>query len=103
MPEFPRKPFASIAEARAWVERFVHWYNNEHRHSGINFATPDERHRGHDARLLEQRAAVYERARRANPERWSRETRDWTPAGDVTLNRPRPHRKESTTTQQAAA
>jgi putative transposase len=102
-PEFPRNPFASIEQARAWVARFVHWYNHEHHHSGINFVTPDERHQGHDVEVLKRRDAVYERARRARPERWSRSTRNWTPIGQVTLNRPRPHRKESTTTQEVAA
>jgi hypothetical protein len=31
-PAFPNQPFASLADARAWVARFVHWYNEEHRH-----------------------------------------------------------------------
>ena len=26
-PWYPERPFASLAEARAWVERFVAWYN----------------------------------------------------------------------------
>lgn len=91
-PAFPRRPFASLSEARAWVRWFVAWYNGEHHHSGINFVTPEQRHRGLDGDVLARRAAVYERARRAHPERWSGKTRDWTPAGDVTLNRPRPHR-----------
>jgi transposase InsO family protein len=100
-PEFPRRPFASLDEARAWVRRFVEWYNTEHRHSGINFVTPDERHRGLDAGVLRGRAAVYEMARRAHPERWARNTRDWSPVGEVTLNRPRPHREKEA--QQTAA
>jgi hypothetical protein len=47
-PSYPRKPFATAEEARRWVERFVRWYNDEHRHSGIRFVTPSERHRGED-------------------------------------------------------
>ena len=27
-PSYPDPGFASIDEARSWVERFVHWYNN---------------------------------------------------------------------------
>lgn len=100
-PEFPRRPFASLDEARAWVRRFVAWYNTEHRHSGINFVTPDERHRGVEEHVLRGRAAVYERARRAHPERWSGRTRNWARVGDVTLNHPRAHRREED--QQAAA
>lgn len=34
-PEFPAKRFADLEAARAWAMRFVHWYNHEHRHSGM--------------------------------------------------------------------
>lgn len=85
-PTYPRLPFADVDSARRWVARFVAWYNGEHRHSAIRFVTPDERHYGHDRRLLEQRRVVYARARRAHPTRWTRTTRDWTPVGDVVLN-----------------
>ena len=33
-PEFPVKGFAELDAARVWAARFVHWYNDEHRHSG---------------------------------------------------------------------
>jgi transposase InsO family protein len=84
-PSYPRTPFASLAEARRWVERFVRWYNEEHRHSGIQFVTPSERHRGEDGAVLAARQAVYERARRRHPERWSGPVRDCDPAGEVAL------------------
>lgn len=38
------KGFNDLDEARKWCKKFVHWYNNEHRHSGINFLTPAQRH-----------------------------------------------------------
>lgn len=85
-PEFPAKGFASLDEARAWGARFVHWYNVEHRHSGIGYVTPAQRHAGEDHGLLAARHEVYSRARAANPRRWSGATRDWTPCGAVTLN-----------------
>ncbi|WP_155837338.1 integrase core domain-containing protein [Aneurinibacillus terranovensis] len=31
-----------MSEAREWVLQFVHWYNSEHRHSGLNFLTPNQ-------------------------------------------------------------
>ena len=31
---------------RAWVMRFESWYNTEHRHSGLNFVTPEQRDAG---------------------------------------------------------
>jgi hypothetical protein len=85
-PEFPAKGFADLAEARGWAARFVHWYNHEHRHSGIRYVTPAQRHAGEDGRLLGARHAVYQTARERNPRRWSRHTRNWTPVAAVTLN-----------------
>jgi transposase InsO family protein len=85
-PEFPTKGFANLEEARAWGARFVHWYNVEHRHSGIGYVTPAQRHAGEDHGVLAARHEVYSRARAANPRRWSGATRDWTPRGAVTLN-----------------
>jgi putative transposase len=35
--------FASLADAVAWVEKLVRWYNFEHLHSGIGFVTPEDR------------------------------------------------------------
>jgi putative transposase len=85
-PAYPRMPFASIEQARAWVARFVDWYNAEHRHSGIRYVTPDERHFGRERNVLAARRLVYESARRKHPARWSRGIRDWTPIGTVVLN-----------------
>lgn len=35
-PNYPAKGFASLSEARQWVQSFITWYNQEHRHSGLN-------------------------------------------------------------------
>ena len=43
--------------------RFVEWYNNEHRHSGINYVTPSQRHMGLDQEILRKRKEVYEKAK----------------------------------------
>ncbi|HHZ6381599.1 TPA: hypothetical protein ACWK8O_003937, partial [Escherichia coli] len=43
----------TIDEARSWLSRFMRWYNLEHKHSGIKYVTPDERHRGIDVQILE--------------------------------------------------
>ena len=84
-PCFPDGPFASLEAARARVATFVDWHNGEHRHSGIRFVTPDERHFGREAAVLEKRHRVYERARRREPSRWSGTTRDGSAAGPVRL------------------
>lgn len=89
-PAYPRLPFADIEAARQWVARFVAWYNGEHRHSAIRFVTPDERHFGRESRILAQRQALYDRKRRATPQRWSRSVRNWTPIDTVVLNPERP-------------
>jgi putative transposase len=85
-PEYPRKAFASLDDARAWVTWFVRWYNTEHLHSGLRFVTPADRHDGREIDLLTRRRTVYEQARARRPERWSRGTRNWTPIGAVRLN-----------------
>ena len=47
-PWYPTRPFDSLEAARAWVEGFVHWYNEQHRHSAISYVTPHQRHEGLD-------------------------------------------------------
>lgn len=94
-PQWPSQGFASLEDARDWVRRFVNWYNNEHRHSRIKFVTPAQRHRGEDKIILEKRNKVYEMARSRTPERWSGNTRDWKPVGDVALNPEKEEIKES--------
>jgi transposase InsO family protein len=85
-PAYPRKPFASVEAAWAWVERFVAWYNQDHLHSAIGFVTPDERHRGRDIVTLLARRAVYGAARERCPARWSRGIRRWDAPATVALN-----------------
>ena len=62
-PEFPLKGFANLDAARQWAARFVQWYNHEHRHSGIRYVTPAQRHGGQDGRMLAARHAVYRSTR----------------------------------------
>jgi putative transposase len=85
-PQYPSKPFVSLATAKEWVDKFVGWYNHEHLHSGINFVTPASRHCGADKAILKYREAVYKKARQRHPERWSGEVRDWTSVELVVLN-----------------
>ena len=85
-PGYPKKPFATIGSARAWVEGFVAWYNGEHLHSGIRYITPADRHAGQDRAILAQRHAVYTAAKKRTPQRWTGPTRNWSPIGAVYLN-----------------
>jgi len=93
-PSYPDRAFRGIDEARAWVSRFVRWYNTEHLHSAIRFVTPGSRHLGLDPAILARRSVVYEKAKRRNPRRWSGQTRDWSPITEVFLN-PKKHQNES--------
>jgi transposase InsO family protein len=94
-PEFPTQGFVDLDQARAWAAAFVHWYNVEHRHSGIRYVSPAQRHAGHDHAILAARHAVYTKARERNPARWSGKTRNWAPVRAVTLN---PERDSISTT-----
>jgi putative transposase len=85
-PSYPESAFSGIDQAREWVSRFVQWYNTEHLHSAIRFVTPSSRHLGLDKAILQKRAAVYEKAKRLNPLRWSGPTRNWSPIAEVHLN-----------------
>jgi putative transposase len=85
-PDVPGAGFADLAAARQWAAGFVHWYNHEHRHSGIRYVTPAQRHAGGDRPILAARHALHQQARETNPRRWSGRTRNWTPIGAVTLN-----------------
>jgi hypothetical protein len=85
-PEFPAKGFDDLDAARTWAAEFVRWYNVEHRHSGIRYVTPAQRHAGEDHAILAARHALYTQARQRHPARWSRSTRNWAPVGAVTLN-----------------
>jgi transposase InsO family protein len=85
-PEFPLRGFDDLDAARCWAAEFVHWYNVEHRHSGIRYVSPQQRHTGHDVAILAARRELYEQARQRHPARWSGKTRDWSPITVVTLN-----------------
>jgi putative transposase len=85
-PEFPVKGFVNLEDARKWVSDFVGWYNHEHKHSGIRYVSPAQRHAREDRAILAKRHELYTQARAANPRRWARHTRNWQPIEVVTLN-----------------
>jgi len=86
-PGWPSSGFNSLEEARRWVDRFVNWYNHEHKHSKLRFVTPHERHSGEDAAILAQRQRVLEQAKKRTPGRWGRRPiRNCEPVGSTTLN-----------------
>jgi transposase InsO family protein len=85
-PEYPSRPFENVEQAQSWVDGFVFWYNTQHLHSSIRFVTPDDRHFGREEHILTNRRKVYEKARNRNPNRWSKNIRNWNPVHQVWLN-----------------
>ncbi|MDE2593353.1 MAG: IS3 family transposase [Burkholderiales bacterium] len=85
-PQYPSKGFADLQAARQWASEFVHWYNMEHRHSGIQYVTPAQRHSGQDMGILRLREQLYEQAKQLRPQRWASQTRNWDHIATVTLN-----------------
>lgn len=72
-PEFPER-FGSLEDARAHCQRFFHWYNNQHRHSGIALMTPYAVHHGIADTLQVHRTQTLQRAFIAQPMRFKGRT-----------------------------
>lgn len=68
-PEFPGQ-FGCIQDAKAFCRRFFRWYNDEHRHSGINRFTPRSVHYGDAEQVLENRNRVLAAAFEKHPNRF---------------------------------
>ena len=68
-PDFPER-FGSLEDARAHCQRFFHWYNSDHHHSGIGLMTPHAVHYGTAETMQVQRAHVLQQAYEANPLRF---------------------------------
>jgi len=70
-PGFPEQ-FGSLAEARAWVQAFMQWYNYQHYHSALGLLTPAMVHHGQAQQVQAQRQQVLTVAYQAHPERFVR-------------------------------
>lgn len=68
-PDFPAR-FQSIEEARSFCQTFFAWYNDDHRHSGIGYMTPEAMHAGVADALYDQRAIVLQNAFAQHPNRF---------------------------------
>ena len=87
---YPLKRFRDLVSVRAWVDGFVEWYNTEHRHSGIKYVTPNQRHYGQADAICAIRQQTYEQTFLLNPQRWTQGPRDWSQPEVVKINHPRP-------------
>ena len=86
--------FKTMNDAINWMIGFEDWYNNIHRHSMINYVTPNQRHNGEDKNILMIRKETYENAKLKNPERWVRHCKKWNFIEDVYLNKHSMNTKE---------
>lgn len=73
---YPRY-FKDLHHAQTWMADFVHWYNNEHKHSGISYISPAQRHCGDGAEIMSKRNDIMNKAPKKTPERWSHSQRKW--------------------------
>ena len=62
--------FGSIEDSRSFLSGFFHWYNDEHRHSGIAMMTPKSVHYGFADDIHSQRQTVLMKAFQDHPERF---------------------------------
>jgi len=70
-PGYPDR-FGSYSDALSWCQSFVPGYNSEHRHSSLEYLTPEAVHYGEGDARLAQRQKVLEEAYQRNPERFVR-------------------------------
>jgi putative transposase len=68
-PDFPQR-FGCLEDARRFCQGFFHWYNKEHRHTGICLLTPESVHYGRSEQILESRGDVLHAAYEVHPERF---------------------------------
>lgn len=85
-PAYPAEGLATLDDARAWILRFVAWYNTEHWYSGLNFVTPEQRHTAQADHIMKRRIEICEAARSGNPHRWSGAIGDWSMPRSLWLN-----------------
>lgn len=85
-PNYPGT-FATIDEARAYVDWYVPWYNQNHKHSGIALFSPDDVHDGTWRDAWARRDATQQAYYEKHPERFRRRPHTPTPADIVGINR----------------
>lgn len=68
-PQYPSR-FGSIQDARAFAVDFFRWYNQEHRHSGIELYTPSDVHHGRVEQIQQHRQAALDAAYQQYPKRF---------------------------------
>ena len=87
-PDFPDR-FGCIQDSRAFCQQFFHWYNQQHRHSGLGLLTPTMVHFGQAESVLAARQAVLDAAYHEHPDRFVRKPPQPLPLpSEVWINKP---------------
>jgi len=101
-PDYPDR-FDDLAHARAWMTRFVAWYNAEHYHSAVGLHHPADVHDGTAPAIRDDRQHVLDAAYAAYPDRFTRPPAAPTIPLHVWINKPattnqtRPNRPATST------
>lgn len=77
-PDFPDR-FSCIEDARQFCRSFFPWYNNEHKHTGINLLSPTDVHHGEAESIIASRQIVLNTAYALHPERFVRKMPEHKP------------------------
>lgn len=78
--------FKSIEHAREWMASFIDWYHTKHRHSGIQYFTPNQIRTGAYKKMVSIRNTTITEASKKNPCRWSKTVKQWKTEHIVYLN-----------------
>lgn len=62
--------FTTITNAREWFANFINWYNQEHKHSGLQYVTPMQKRTGKHISIFRKRNKILQAAKDKHPERW---------------------------------
>ncbi len=94
-PNYPGT-FETIEQATAHMARYVPWYNQNHKHSGIALFSPDEVHNGTWRTLWQQRDHAQQAYYNKHPERFRQRPTTPAPPGLVGINLPKPTEQNQT-------
>lgn len=86
-PDYP-KIFTDLDQARHFLAHYVHWYNNEHKHSALALFSPAQVHNGTWRQAWHQREETLQAYYAKHPERFHTRPSTPTPAGIVGINLP---------------
>lgn len=81
--------FDNLEDGRAFMDRYVPWYNNHHHHSGIALFTPNQVHDGSWRTTWTIRDSASQHYYNRHPERFRRRPTTATPATTVGINMPK--------------